>query len=170
MTSSVRRLAAVSRITCQAMAATAATIRTSGNELQRLLVMFQQHELGHRARKADCENAEHPEAQEPDRIRAHPVRFHGTLLVVRSEQMAPMCLDKSPHCFDRLSADFSRHSGTKRWVSGHYGLLRASFITSARLALYLAMTSLTKAVTLAASGFSGISACSISIMPFSMAT
>ncbi len=64
--------------------------------------------------------------------------------------------------------------GSLRWLCFHrsllYGRLRASFTTSARLALYFAITPLTNAVTSATSGFSGISAFSISIMPFSIAT
>ena len=55
-------------------------------------------------------------------------------------------------------------------VRAPYWRLRASFSISVTVTLYFAITSLTKAVTWATSGFSGISAFSISIMPFSIAT
>src|SRR5258706_12858185 len=61
-----------------------------------------------------------------------------------------------------------------RWLRVHrsllYGRLRASFINSVTVTLYFAITPLTNAVASATSGFSGISAFSISIMPFSIAT
>src|SRR5262249_45348153 len=51
-----------------------------------------------------------------------------------------------------------------------YLLARASLAIWATISLYLLITSLTKAVVAATSGFSGMSAFSMSIIPFSMAT
>jgi hypothetical protein len=63
---------------------------------------------------------------------------------------------------DRRGSSFSQ--------STPYGRLRASFSISVTVTLYFAITSLTKAVTWATSGLSGISAFSMLIMPFSIAT
>jgi|GEM_PF-3275317 len=38
--------------------------------------------------------------------------MHDALLVVRSRQVVPICLDKSPHQINSLWADFSRQMGT----------------------------------------------------------
>jgi hypothetical protein len=69
MISTARRLAASLRNHLQAIAATA-------DELERLLVMLQQHQLGHGPREPKRENAEDPAAQELDMIGAHAARFH----------------------------------------------------------------------------------------------
>jgi hypothetical protein len=55
-------------------------------------------------------------------------------------------------------------------IAAPYWRPRASLSISVTVTLYFAITLLTKAVTSPTSGLSGISAFSMSIMPFSMAT
>src|SRR5262249_2857489 len=82
--------------------------------------------------------------------------------------------EKNPPA-QQLNAVGSHGIGGSLWGWGiHrsllYGRLRASLTNSVTVTLYFAITPLTNAVTPAASGLSGISAFSISIMPFSIAT
>jgi hypothetical protein len=93
--------------------------------------------------------------------------FQALAIVLAKQKWPDLIASSAPAVVSTPSVPTA--DGCRASIAAPYWRLRASLSISVTVTLYFAITSLTKAVTWATSGFSGINALSISIMPFSIA-